>query len=506
MHADFPIKKILIIGGGTAGWMSALILANSLKDYPLEITVLESPTVGVIGVGEGSTPILKKFFDTLGIAESEWMPECNATYKTGIRFEGWSGRPEHPGYFHPFASMLDQLTMPALVQQIQQRLHGQAAATQPDDYYLTAQLAANNLAPLAPDNFPFPATYGYHFDAALLGRFLHKKAQSMGIHHLSRHVSQVFQTEDGEIRALQTEQGETLAADFYIDCSGFQGLLIKRTLKTEFQSYAAHLYNDAAIALPSAIDDVIQPQTTASALKCGWAWKIPLQNRYGNGYVYSSQYLDPQQAEFELRQHLGLLDSDTEARHLQMTLGRVTQHWHKNCLAVGLSQGFLEPLEATALYLMQMTLGIFSLFLVRADFSAAAQQSFNQEINDYFDGHRNYIIAHYKTNARTDTPYWQDNARGLANLPDSLKQVFEVWLQAGDLAEELQRQNIARFYPASSWYALLAGMGVFPAIAATSDQSASSAGTREFLRRCCLNFPAHQQALAGLCHQPKLAA
>lgn len=506
MPAEFPVKRIIIVGGGTAGWMSALILAHTLRQHPCEITLLESAEVGVIGVGEGSTPILKKFFDTLGIAESEWMPECNASFKTGIRFVGWSGRAEYASYFHPFASPLDQYTMPTLVHQLESRLQGQSAHTLPDDYFLSACLAANNLAPLPAEQFPFYPTYGYHFDAVLLGRFLKRKAQSRGIRHTMCHISRVIQNESGEIKALQTDQGELMSADLYVDCSGFQGILIDKALKTPFLSYREHLLNDAAIALPGPSQEVIRPQTTATALKFGWAWHIPLQNRVGNGYVYSSRYTDQQQAEFELRQHLGLLDADLSARHLTMKVGRVAQHWHKNCLAVGLSQGFLEPLEATALYLMQMTLGIFSLFLERGDLSPSAQQAFNQEINDYFDGHRNYIIAHYKTTARNDTAYWHDNARGLATIPDSLKRLFEVWISGQDIQEELQRQHIARFYPASSWYALLAGMGLFPAQDSLLPTDPRVNETREFLRRCCLNFPTHQQALSSLAQHSKMLA
>lgn len=506
MKTDFPIKRIVIVGGGTAGWMSALIIAHALQRHQVEILVIESPEVGVIGVGEGSTPILKKFFDTLGIGEQEWMPECNATYKSGIRFTAWSGKPEHPTYFHPFATLLDQFTLPTYVAQLQRRLQAQAAEVLPDDYFLSAQLAMRNLAPTEPENFPFFSSYGYHFDAGLLGKFLHKKALAMGIRHQACHVVNVTQNQQGAIASLQTSTGETLSADFFIDCSGFQGLLINQTLKTRFVSYEQHLFNDAAIALPSEIDQLIAPQTTATALKYGWAWKIPLQNRYGNGYVYSSRYTDSTQAETELRQHLGLLEADIPVRHLRMKLGRVEQHWHKNCLAVGLSQGFLEPLEATALYLMQMTIGIFTLFLERGDLSPAAQAAYNQEINDYFDGHRNYIIAHYKTTSRTDTEYWRDNARGLATIPDSLQRVFEVWLSGQDLAAELQRQSIDRFYPPTSWYALLAGMGVFPALETTKQNSATRDQVQDFLRRACLNYRSHQQALADLNLAGKIAA
>lgn len=494
------VKKIAIVGGGSAGWMSAMILADTLAAKGVEITVLESPTVGVIGVGEGSTPALKRFFDSLKIAESEWMPQCNATFKSGISFDGWSTKPGHTSYFHQFSTMVDKLTQPVFVSNVHARLQGADVHAHPNDYFLSHHLVKGNLAPLARENFPFTANYGYHFDAALLGKFLHKKALERGVRYQVCHVTHATLDADGDIAAVHTQEGEQVRADLFVDCSGFSALLIDKTLKTPFVSYANVLFNDAAVAMPTELDGVIAPHTVSTAMKHGWAWRIPLTNRYGNGYVYSTRYCGADRAETELRHKLGTLDGEAPARHLKMKIGRVSQHWNRNCVAVGLSQGFLEPLEATALYLTQMSVAIFALFLDKGDFGEQARKAYNDEVNGFFDGHRDYIVAHFKTNSRTDTEFWRDNASQLDGMSDSLNSIFGTWLQAKDLSAELVRQDLERYYTVGSWYALMAGMGLFPvALPATSAEAASRAEQhaqmQDFLRRCTLNFRDHKLVL-----------
>jgi hypothetical protein len=497
MNATMLPKKIIIVGGGTAGWMTALMYGEALIKRGVEICVLESPTVGVIGVGEGSTPALKRYFDSLGIQESEWMPACNATYKCGIAFDGWSTKPGYDSYFHPFATMVDNLTLPAYMENVHARQRGTDIDARPNRYFLSSRLSDACLAPKGAESFPFFTTYGYHFDATLLGQFLHRRAVALGVQYQSCHVTHALMNEHGDIAAVATQEGEQLAADFFIDCSGFSALLIRKTLETPFVSYADNLFNDSAIAMPSEIGEKIPTLTVSTAMQHGWAWKIPLTNRYGNGYVYSSAFVSSDEAERELRTKLGLLESDTQARHLKMKLGRVTRHWNRNVLAVGLSQGFLEPLEATALYLTQMTAAIFLLFLEKGDLSDKARDVYNQQIHDYFDGHRDYIVTHYKTNSRTDTPYWRANAENLGSVSDSLKHIFQTWIEGKDLAAEIRRQDIERYYPVLSWYALLAGMGSFPDID-TSAGADPVAPLDDFMRRCALNFRDHRTVLNQL--------
>src|SRR5208282_3835989 len=274
-----PVRSVVIVGGGTAGWMTALILARSLVARGVEITLLESPAVGIIGVGEGSTPWLRGFFDTLGIEESEWMPECHATYKCGITFDGWSTKPGFERYFHPFASMLDNLTMPQFVHNAEARTNHANVYVHPDRFFIAARLAQGQLAPKAAEHFPFDVWHGYHFDSVLLGQFLHYKALERGVRYLSRHVTGALLDESGAIASVATREGEAIAADLFVDCTGFAGLLIDKALHTPFVSFANNLFNDAAVAMPSPLTDEIPSETVSSALRCGWAWRIPLTNR-----------------------------------------------------------------------------------------------------------------------------------------------------------------------------------------------------------------------------------
>src|SRR6266436_3875209 len=341
--APAPVRRIVIVGGGTAGWMTALILARSLIENGVQITLLESPAVGIIGVGEGSTPWLRGFFDSLGIEEAEWMPACHATYKCGITFDGWSTKPGYTSYFHPFASMLDNLTMTQFVHNADARVNGANLHAHPNRFFIAARLAAGRLAPKPAEHFPFDIWHGYHFDAALLGQFLQGKALERGVRHSIRHVTHATLDSSGAIESVSTEEGDRLSADLFVDCTGFAGLLIDKALGTPFVSFASNLFNDAAVAIPSPIEGAIPSETVSTALKHGWAWRIPLTSRYGNGYVYSTQFCSADAAETELRGRLGLLESATPARHLKMKIGRVTKHWNKNCLASGCHRASSNP-------------------------------------------------------------------------------------------------------------------------------------------------------------------
>jgi Tryptophan halogenase len=496
------IRRIVIVGGGSAGWMTALTFARSFIDRGVQITVVESPTVGTIGVGEGSTPWLRGFFDSLGIEEAQWMPACHATYKCGITFDGWSTKPGFERYFHPFASMLDNLTMTQFVHNVEARVRGANVYAHPDRFFIAARLAAQKRAPKAPETFPFDVWYGYHFDAVLLGQFLQRKALERGVRYKSCHVTHATLDAAGAISAVGTKEGEMIEADLFVDCTGFAGLLIDKAMHTPFVSFAGNLFNDAAVAMPSPMGDSTPSETVSTALKYGWAWKIPLTSRYGNGYVYSTGFCSPDQAETELRQHLGLLESDVPTRHLKMKIGRVTRHWNKNCLAVGLSQGFIEPLEATALLFIQQTAATFVEFLERGDLSEAAHESFNQRINDHFEGTRDYIVTHYKTNTRLDTEYWRANAANL-NLSEDLKRLYSAWMTGKSIVPGVRQQVIGKGYPVFSWYSIMAGMGIFPDPAdlrsPTPQEACYSMGEIDnLLDRSALNFPDHRDALAHI--------
>jgi glycine/D-amino acid oxidase-like deaminating enzyme len=495
------VKKIVIVGGGSSGWMAAMILANAFIKKGIEITLLESPTVGIIGVGEGSTPWLRGFFDSLGIEEAEWMPEVNATYKCGITFDKWSTRPGFESYFHPFASMLDNLTLGMFIHNAEARLNGADVYAHPNRFFIATRLAENHMAPKPNHNFPFDIWYGYHFDAVLLGQYLHKKALERGVKYKSCHVVDAKLDDRGDIASISTKEGETISADFFVDCTGFAGFLIQKTLGTPFISFSNNLFNDSAIAMPTPMGDCIPSQTISTAMRHGWQWKIPLTSRYGNGYVYSSAFCSADEAERELRESLGLLDSDTPARHLKMKIGRVTKHWNRNCLAVGLSQGFIEPLEATALLFNQRTATTFVEFFEAGDMSERAKERFNQKLNDHFEGTRDYIVTHYKTNSRTDTDYWRANAANM-NLSDSLKQIYGMWTAGKSIAGDVGRQVIGKGYPIFSWYCILSGMGLFPnekdLRPAKANGHYNMAEIDNLLQRSALNFRDQREVLSDI--------
>ncbi len=493
-------KKILIVGGGTAGWMAANLFASRWKD--VEVCLLESTEIGIIGVGEGTTPHLKFFFDTVDIAESEWMPRCNATYKNGISFANWSSVPGFEQYFHPFPAQTDDHTVPVFFSNIKARIQGNNAIVHPDHFFLETYLTRKNLGPIPAESFPFGVAYGYHFDSTLLGQFLAEKAVSRGVKRVFGTLTEIVLGSSGALTAVRLDDNSFLEADFFIDCSGFKSLLLQGALKAEYKSFKENLFNNAAVVMPSAISEIIPPETKSTALSNGWAWKIPLTNRYGNGYVYSANYITPDQAETELRQHLGLLDSDIAARHLQMKVGRVEKHWEKNCVAIGLSQGFIEPLEATALALSFETVMRFMKHYENGRYTNQFEDTFNREINAKFDGVRDYIVCHYKVNQRADTEYWRDNAVN-TKVSESLNKILYLWRTSQNFARDMSAHNLEGSYQAKSWACLLAGYGVLPPLELNEknihynsphdmDQLA------DFIRRCGLNFKSHNELLSAM--------
>jgi 2-polyprenyl-6-methoxyphenol hydroxylase-like FAD-dependent oxidoreductase len=498
-HPGKPFE-IIVLGGGTAGWMAACLMAKRWAGRNVSITAIESSDIGIIGVGEGSTPQLKAFFTDLGLDERAWMPQCHATYKNGISFHGWSEAKDAPSYFHPFPSPIDAHTAPAFHYNSFMRRRGVDMAARPDRFFLSAKLAEKRLAPLAARNFPFELAYGYHFDAFLVGQLLRERAKALGVRHIDAKATRVLQREDGSLRALRLDGERELAADFFVDATGFRSLLLQETLGVPFHSYKENLFNDSAVVMPTPTDPTgLSSATRAIAMRHGWRWEIPLTNRSGNGYVYSSAFCSPDEAETELRTSLGLLDSDVAARHLKMKVGRVEQHWAKNCLAVGLSQGFIEPLEATALHLVQATVETFIDRFEAGGFTNRREAEANATINARFEGVRDYIVCHYKMNRRTDTDYWRQNAANRA-ISDSLASLLDCWRAGGDIREEVRRQNIARYYTDMSWVCMLGGYGHYPTAlrAPTVDEARfDMAVIDDFVDRCALNFPEHRAVLEG---------
>lgn len=498
VSAAKKMNKIVIVGGGSAGWITACLLRKHLA-ADISIELVGAPEIATIGVGEGSTPQLRGLFNTLGIPEAEWMSACNATYKLGIEFTGWTDAPGYSRYFHPFVAQTDLHTQDVFIHSCYYRRLGLDVDANPDHYFLNAALAQQGRQPLADASFPFSVEYGYHFDSTLLGQFLATYAKSQGVTYREFSVSDVVIAEDGSINALVSAQHGVLEADFFVDCTGFSARLISQALGVKFISYSANLFNDAAVVMqtPCLADEKLMTQSTA--LRNGWAWRIPLTSRVGNGYVYSSKYCSAEQAEQELRAHLGVDDS-VAARHLKMKVGRLEQHWYKNCLAVGLSQGFIEPLEATALHLVQTTVEMFADCLVKGNYRDALQPEFNQRINSRFEGIRDYIVGHYRLNNRTDSQYWRDNAAN-EDLPLHLKGLTRAWLSREDIGPYLTANKLDSYYSINSWHCLFSGYGIYPSQLVPADSTKPE--VQSFLRRiddvghfnrmCSQHYPLNKQ-------------
>jgi len=495
-------KSIVILGGGTAGWIAANLLATHWQDKGIDIMLVESPDIGIIGVGEGSTPPLKVFLETIGAAESDWMGRCDATYKVGITFRNWSTKPGFDEYFHPFLCQPDEFSVPAFFHNSFLRRQGVDLDGHPSQFFMAWELAKQRLAPVAPPNFPFEMNYGYHFNSGLLGRFLQEWAAKKGVKYKQATVTDVVLDDEGSIDYLTTDADETIKADFYVDSTGFRSQLLQQALGVPFDSCADVLFNDSAVVFPTDPDENPEPQTISTALKYGWAWKIPLTSRFGNGYVYSSKYVDDDDAEMEHREHLGLVNSDLEARRLKFKVGRVREHWYKNCLAVGLSQGFIEPLEATALDMVQETVVRFIEATNNGDFTDKYRGEFNDRISKRFDAVRDYIVCHYRINTRTDTDYWRDNGTN-EKISRSLRELLTAWISGKNITDELERQNLDAYFPSVSWNCLLAGKGIYPTDEQVRPGSAAAhkyklENIERYLKGCALNFPPHHEQLHTL--------
>ena len=492
--------RIVIAGGGTAGWIAACLMAHHWRDKPVSITLVESADIATVGVGEGSTPTLKRFFSDLNIAESDWMPACNATYKVNIRFKGWSPQNGPDSYSHPFISQPDAFTERPFHVNCHNRRLGLDVNVTPEQFLLNGWLSGAGKAPVTPPSFPFRIEYGYHFDSALLGRYLKRHAVCLGVNHIEGKIDDVITSLSGHITSLKLQSGEMVEGDFFIDCTGFRSLLLQQTLDIRFNPFGENLFNDRAAVLATPAQAQLPVETTSTALSNGWAWSIPLRSRTGNGYVFSSAHLTDDKAEAELRRHLSVQDNEGDVRFLSMRVGQVEKHWHKNCLALGLAQGFIEPLEATALHLVQLSVEFFIEDYEQGNFSPALQDKFNKDVTERFSGVRDYIVAHYKLNTRDDSAYWRENRNNMA-LSESLLQLLDVWYRKGDFPAEIQRQNIQSHFGITSWHCLLAGYGIFPPL--TKQQPGrgdlyKDNDTEAFFKGCLLNFPDHSAYLKDI--------
>lgn len=466
------VEKIVIVGGGTAGWMSAAYLSKALPN--VKITLVESSDIPTIGVGEATIATFTGFTSYLGIKESEWMPKCNGSYKYAIRFNDWYAKGEH--YWHPFEGLTYARSKLHLGQYWYRMF---LAGPRTDrlsfyrDCFLSTDLIEDNKILRTPNGQEFTHTYSlsvgaapievsvpyaYHFDAGLFGEYLKTNVgKPNGVTQIIDEVVQVNLDEHGFIKSLDTKKGSTLEGDLFIDCSGFRGLLIDQTLHEPFDSYADTLFVDRAIAMRVPFSDVkkeMRPYTTTTALSAGWVWNIPVTKRVGTGYVYSSRFLEPDAAELEFRRHVGEeRTKDLEARHINISkVGKHRNTWVKNCVAIGLSSGFLEPIESTSLSFVFAGVAKLGEAVREGSFNSAIIAGYNHYITQMIEEARDFIAAHYALTSREDTSFWRA-VKYDTKIPDSLANFLTRARQAFPNGPT---NNI--IFLESSWMCILLGM------------------------------------------------
>jgi tryptophan 7-halogenase len=450
---DHRIRKIVIVGGGTAGWMTAAAMAKLLGPDYGDITLVESDEIGIVGVGEATIPQIGIYNRMLGLDENEFIRKTQGSFKLGIQFVDW-GRKGHT-YFHPFGPFgvdMEGVSFHAYWQ----RLHLAGDPHRLEDYSLQAVAAAQNRFMRAIDAGRSPLSriaYAFHFDAGLYAGFLREFAEARGVVRREGRIVDVEQRgEDGFIQAVKLESGERIEGELFIDCSGFRGLLIEQTFKTGYEDWTRWLPCDRAAAVPCESVPTLTPYTRSTARDAGWQWRIPLQHRIGNGYVYSSNHITDDQAAVTL---LANLDGKplADPRFLRFVTGRRKQAWVRNVVAIGLSSGFIEPLESTSIHLIQS--GIAKLMQMFPDrrFEPADRERFNRMTQLEMEQVRDFIILHYHLTERDDTPFW-DRCRTM-DVPDSLKEKYRLFEGYG----RIFRENDELFND-TSWMAVMVGQGL----------------------------------------------
>ncbi len=452
MTADGPLRRIAIVGGGTAGWMAAAALARVLGPRGPAITLVESEEIGTVGVGEATIPPIQTFNALLGIDEDDFVRATGGTFKLGIEFVDWKRIGER--YFHPFGVYgIDLGAVP--FEALWRRLRRDGAAGPLSDYSICAAAARNGrfLRP-QPGNTPLAHIgYAFHFDAALYARFLRSHAEAAGVvRREGRVVDVVLRPEDGFIDAVVLAGGDRIEADLFLDCSGFRGLLIDGALGAGLQDWSHWLPNDRAVAVPSAVTGPPTPYTRSTARAAGWQWRIPLQHRIGNGYVYAADHLSEDEATATL---LANLDGPAlaEPRTLRFRTGRRDTFWSRNCIALGLAGGFLEPLESTSIHLIQAGIARLLEMLPTRAFEPADTRRYNRLMAAEFDSVRDFLILHFHATERRDTAYW----RRLADMPipDSLAERLAIYRRTGRVYREADE-----LFTKTSWLAVMDGQGL----------------------------------------------
>jgi tryptophan halogenase len=452
---DNRITKVVIVGGGTAGWMSAAALSKVLINDYCQVELVESQAIGTVGVGEATIPQIQTFNKILGIDENQFIKATQATFKLGIEFCDWGKLGD--SYVHPFGTFGVPIeSLPFHHYWLKMYKEGKFECL--DDFSLACKAAKQNkfTRPLDIPQSPLSQiAYAFQFDAGLYAKYLRKYAEARGVKRTEGKVSKVHQrADDGFIESLELQDGSKIEGDLFIDCSGFRGLLIEQTLNTGYQDWSQWLPCDRAVAVPCASNGDPEPYTRSTARAAGWQWRIPLQHRTGNGHVYSSSFISDDDAAKTL---LDNLDGEplAELNKLRFATGRRNKCWHKNVVAIGLASGFIEPLESTSIYLIQTAVArLIGLFPDRS-FRQADIDKFNQQSTSEIEAIRDFIILHYKATQRDDTPFWEYCKN--MSVPSSLQDRMELFKGSGRLYRESEE-----LFSEDSWLAVMFGQGIVP--------------------------------------------
>ena len=462
-----PIRSILIVGGGTAGWFSAAFLSRLLRrdgEAGCEIALIEASDIPTVGVGEATIPPITQFIARLGAPEAEFMRACQATFKLGIRYEDWTGPATGSHFYHPFfiggtSRLLDFSNL-----WLWKTLNGESVDPYAMACHVATRFAEASRAPKAPQSPDYQGalSYAYHLDAGLLADYLKAHFRSR-LRHVVDEVAEVVRAEDGSISHVVTRANGELHADLFIDCSGFGSLLMDKTLAEPFVSYDDCLLNDRALAaqVPYRSARHRPPYTTARAMRNGWTWDIPLFHRRGVGYVYSSRFASDEDAEAEFRRHLGEAADGIEMRRIRMRVGRHRRLWVGNCVSIGLAGGFIEPLESTGLDLIQKGLTTLLHTFPDRNLDRGLADVYNDTMANYYDQIRDFIALHFCVTARRDTPYWQACAHDL-ELSENLQHMLRVWREASGKVYLTRAGSLGEYFGPLSYYAILIGMGCMP--------------------------------------------
>ncbi|WP_440874136.1 tryptophan halogenase family protein [Thalassotalea sp. PLHSN55] len=468
-NTDQKIKNIVIVGGGSAGWLTAGLIAAKNKSPLVNVTLIESDQVPRVGVGEGTWPSMRETLKTLGISETEFLMTCDASFKQASKFVDWGHEPtaiEQHCYFHPFS--------------LPQPFHGkdpvnvfsEQGFTKQDfaDNKFAAQfctqwaVCAQNLAPkqVSTPQYQFIANYGYHLDAGKFAQLLKNHCtQSLNVHHIVGHIDSVINHQNGHIQAVTLSDNQTITGDLFVDCSGSKAILLGQHYQIESQSLKPILFNDSAIAVqvPYDTQQEIASNTVSTAQDVGWVWDIGLQSRRGIGYVYASDYLDDTRAQQVLERYISETSkaclTKLHYKKIQFSPGYRKTFWHKNCVAVGMAAGFIEPLEASALTLIEQSANMIAQYLpVEHSVMAVVAKRFNQRLTQHWQQIVEFLKLHYVLSKR-DSDYWQAN-RNEATIPENLQDKLALWQQNAPSFYDIELA--APLFPAASYQYVLYGM------------------------------------------------